>query len=172
MSRKPPHVIAIYPGSFDPITNGHLDIIERGVRLFDRVIVALLRNADKEPLLPLEERQAIVRAVVARFPGVTVESFDGLLVDYCRARGARAIVRGLRALSDFEYELQMALMNRRLEPGVETVFMMPSEAWSYVSSRLVKEVARLGGDVSGLVPKEALPALQALAAAARAERGR
>jgi pantetheine-phosphate adenylyltransferase len=165
-------VTAIYPGTFDPITNGHLDIIERGVRLFDRVIVALLRNADKEPFLPLEERQAIVRAVVARFPGVTVESFDGLLVDYCRARGARAIVRGLRALSDFEYELQMALMNRRLEPGVETVFMMPSEAWSYVSSRLVKEVARLGGDVSGLVPKEALPALQALAAAARAERGR
>ncbi|HEV8202402.1 MAG TPA: pantetheine-phosphate adenylyltransferase [Candidatus Polarisedimenticolia bacterium] len=165
-------VTAIYPGTFDPITNGHLDIIERGVRLFDRVIVALLRNADKEPLLPLAERQEIVRAVVARFPNVTVESFDGLLVDYCRARGARAIVRGLRALSDFEYELQMALMNRRLEPGVETVFMMPSEAWSYVSSRLVKEVARLGGDVSGLVPKEALPALAALAASARAERDR
>jgi pantetheine-phosphate adenylyltransferase len=165
-------VTAIYPGTFDPITNGHLDIIERGVRLFDRVIVALLRNADKEPLLPLAERQEIVREVVARFPTVTVESFDGLLVDYCRARGARAIVRGLRALSDFEYELQMALMNRRLEPGVETVFMMPSEAWSYVSSRLVKEVARLGGDVTGLVPKEALPALQALAAAARTERGR
>jgi pantetheine-phosphate adenylyltransferase len=165
-------VTAIYPGTFDPITNGHLDIIERGVRLFDRVIVALLRNADKDPLLPLAERQEIVRAVVARFPNVTVESFDGLLVDYCRARGARAIVRGMRALSDFEYELQMALMNRRLEPGVETVFMMPSEAWSYVSSRLVKEVARLGGDVTGLVPKEALPALQALAAAARTERGR
>jgi pantetheine-phosphate adenylyltransferase len=165
-------VTAIYPGTFDPITNGHLDIIERGVRLFDRVIVALLRNADKDPLLPLAERQEIVRAVVARFPNVTVESFDGLLVDYCRARGARAIVRGLRALSDFEYELQMALMNRRLEPGVETVFMMPSEAWSYVSSRLVKEVARLGGDVSGLVPKETLPVLQALAAAARAERER
>ena len=165
-------VTAIYPGTFDPITNGHLDIIERGVRLFDRVIVALLRNADKEPLLPLAERQEIVRAVVARFPNVTVESFDGLLVDYCRARGARAIVRGLRALSDFEYELQMALMNRRLEPGVETVFMMPSEAWSYVSSRLVKEVARLGGDVSGLVPKETLPALKALAAKARAERER
>ena len=160
-------VTAIYPGTFDPITNGHLDIIERGVRLFDRLIVALLRNAEKQPLLPLAERQEIVRAVVARFPGVTVETFDGLLVDYCRARGARAIVRGLRALSDFEYEFQMALMNRRLEPGVETVFMMPSEAYSYVSSRLVKEVARLGGDVSGLVPKEALPHLKALAAAER-----
>jgi len=156
-------VTAIYPGTFDPITNGHLDIIERGARLFDRLIVALLRNTEKEPLLPLAERQEIVRAVVTRFPSVTVETFDGLLVDYCRARGARAIVRGLRALSDFEYEFQMALMNRRLEPGVETVFMMPSEAWSYVSSRLVKEVARLGGDVSGLVPKEALPCLKALA---------
>jgi pantetheine-phosphate adenylyltransferase len=165
-------VTAIYPGTFDPITNGHLDIIERGVRLFDRLIVALLRNAEKQPLLPLEQRQEIVRAVVARFPGVTVETFDGLLVDYCRARGARAIVRGLRALSDFEYEFQMALMNRRLEPGVETVFMMPSEAWSYVSSRLVKEVARLGGDVSGLVPKEALPSLKAMAAAAANEAGR
>ncbi|HKQ98931.1 MAG TPA: pantetheine-phosphate adenylyltransferase [Candidatus Polarisedimenticolia bacterium] len=147
-------VTAVYPGTFDPITNGHLDIIGRGVHLFDRVVVALLQNADKEPLLPLDERMAIVRSVVARFPNVEVDSFDGLLVDYARARGARAIVRGLRALSDFEYEFQMALMNRRLEPGVETVFMMPSEAWSYVSSRLVKEVARLGGDVSGLVPPE------------------
>jgi len=163
-------VTAIYPGTFDPMTNGHLDIIERGVRLFDRLIVALLHNTEKQPLLPLAERQEIVRAVVARFPNVTVETFDGLLVDYCRARGARAIVRGLRALSDFEYEFQMALMNRKLEPGVETVFMMPSEAWSYVSSRLVKEVARLGGDVSGLVPREALPHLKALAAAAGEER--
>ena len=165
-------VTAIYPGTFDPITNGHLDIIERGARLFDRLIVALLRNDEKQPLLPLGERQEIVRAVVARYPNVTVETFDGLLVDYCRARGARAIVRGLRALSDFEYEFQMALMNRRLEPGVETVFMMPSEAWSYVSSRLVKEVARLGADVSGLVPKEALPPLKALAEAAAKEAGR
>ena len=154
-------VTAVYPGTFDPITNGHLDIISRGVRLFDRIIVALLQNSDKEPLLPLAERMEIVRAVVARFPNVTVESFDGLLVDYARSRGAQAIVRGLRALSDFEYEFQMALMNRRLEPGVETVYMMPSEATSYVSSRLVKEVARLGGDVSGLVPGEVVARLQA-----------
>jgi pantetheine-phosphate adenylyltransferase len=154
-------VTAIYPGTFDPITNGHLDIISRGVRLFDRIVVALLHNSDKEPLLPLAERMEIVRAVVARFPSVGVESFDGLLVDYVRARGAQVIVRGLRALSDFEYEFQMALMNRRLEPGVETVYMMPSESMSYVSSRLVKEVARLGGDVSGLVPAEVVARLQA-----------
>ena len=158
-------VTAVYPGTFDPITNGHLDIIERGVRLFDRIIVALLKNADKEPLLPLDERIEIVRAVVAKFPNVTVESFDGLLVDYARARGAQAIVRGLRALSDFEYEFQMALMNRRLEPGVETVFMMPSETYSYVSSRLVREVVRLGGDVKGLVPEEVLAHLRARYAA-------
>jgi pantetheine-phosphate adenylyltransferase len=151
---------AIYPGTFDPITNGHLDVIERSARLFDRLIVALLRNADKAPLLTLEERQEGARRVVEPYPNVSVESFDGLLVDYCRARGARAIVRGLRALSDFEYEFQMALMNRRLEPGVETVFMMPSEAYSYVSSRLVKEVAQLGGDVSGLVPPAVLPLLR------------
>jgi pantetheine-phosphate adenylyltransferase len=154
-------VTAIYPGTFDPITNGHLDLIERGARLFDRLIVALLRNADKAPLLTLEARQEVVRRVVEPYPNVSVESFDGLLVDYCRARGARAIVRGLRALSDFEYEFQMALMNRRLEPGVETVFMMPSETYSYLSSRLVKEVARLGGDVSGLVPPAVLPLLKA-----------
>jgi len=158
-------VTAVYPGTFDPITNGHLDIIERGVRLFDRIIVALLKNADKEPLLPLDERIEIVRAVVARFPNVTVESFDGLLVDYARERGAQAIVRGLRALSDFEYEFQMALMNRRLEAGVETVFMMPSEAYSYVSSRLVKEVAHLGGDITGLVPPEVVRRLKARYAA-------
>jgi len=158
-------VTAVYPGTFDPITNGHLDIIARGVRLFDRIIVALLKNADKEPLLPLDERIEIVRAVVGGFPNVTVESFDGLLVDYARARGAQAIVRGLRALSDFEYEFQMALMNRRLEAGVETVFMMPSEAYSYVSSRLVKEVAHLGGDITGLVPPEVVRRLKARYAA-------
>ena len=159
-------VTAVYPGTFDPITNGHLDIIGRGVRLFDRIIVALLRNADKEPLLPLDERLSIVKAVVAKYPGVSVESFDGLLVDYARARGAQAIVRGLRALSDFEYEYQMALMNRRLEPGVETVYMMPSEAYSYVSSRMIKEVVRLGGDVTGLVPPEVIACLKARYASA------
>ena len=159
-------VTAVYPGSFDPITNGHLDLIDRGVRLFDRIIVALLRNEDKEPLLPLAERIEIVRAVVSRYPSVSVESFDGLLVDYARSRGAQAIVRGLRALSDFEYEFQMALMNRRLEPDVETVFMMPSEAYSYVSSRLVKEVVRLGGDVAGLVPPEVIVRLKARYASA------
>ncbi|MBI4169796.1 MAG: pantetheine-phosphate adenylyltransferase [Acidobacteria bacterium] len=147
-------VIAVYPGTFDPITNGHLDIISRGVRLFDDIILAILRNPDKEPLFPLEERMEILSSVVARLPNVRVESFDGLLIDYARSRGARVIVRGLRALSDFEYEYQMALMNQRLGPDIDTFFMMPSEAYSYVSSRLVKEVARLGGDVTGLVPPE------------------
>ncbi len=154
-------VTAVYPGTFDPITNGHLDIIGRGVRLFDQVIVALLKNADKEPLFSLSERLEIVGNAVRQFPNVRVESFDGLLVDYARKRGARAIVRGLRALSDFEYEFQMALMNRRLGPDIETVFMMPSEAYSYVSSRLVKQVVGLGGDASGLVPQEVVDRLKA-----------
>lgn len=160
-------VTAVYPGTFDPITNGHLDIIGRGVGLFDQIIVALLKNADKEPLFSLPERIEIVTSVVKRFPKVRVESFDGLLIDYARSRGARAIVRGLRALSDFEYEFQMALMNRRLGPDLETVFMMPSEAYSYVSSRLVKEVVGLGGDVTGLVPQEVLDRLKARYASAR-----
>jgi pantetheine-phosphate adenylyltransferase len=160
-------VTAVYPGTFDPITNGHLDIIGRGVRLFDEIIVALLENADKEPLFGLEERLEIVARVVKKFPNVRVESFDGLLIDYARQRGAVAIVRGLRALSDFEYEFQMALMNRRLGPDLETVFMMPSEAYSYVSSRLVKEVVGLGGDVTGLVPGEVLDRLKARCASAR-----
>jgi len=145
---------AVYPGTFDPITNGHLDILARGVKMFDRIIVAILRNPDKDPLFPLEERVEILKDVVSRWPNVSVESFDGLLVDFARARGAQVIVRGLRALSDFEYEFQMTLMNQRLEPGIQTVFMMPSETYSYVSSRLVKEVARLGGDVTGLVPPD------------------
>jgi pantetheine-phosphate adenylyltransferase len=160
-------VTAVYPGTFDPITNGHLDIIGRGVGLFDRIIVALLKNADKEPLFSLEERLEIVSSVVKRFPNVRVESFDGLLIDYARSVGAGAIVRGLRALSDFEYEFQMALMNRRLGPDLETVFMMPSEAYSYVSSRLVKEVVGLGGDVTGLVPQEVLDRLKARYASAK-----
>ena len=151
---------AVYPGTFDPITNGHLDILSRGGRMFDRIIVAILRNPDKDPLFPLEERAEILKAVVSRWANVEVESFDGLLVDFARKRGAQVIVRGLRALSDFEYEFQMTLMNQRLEPGIQTVFMMPSEAYSYVSSRLVKEVARLGGDVTGLVPAEVVARLK------------
>ena len=145
---------AVYPGSFDPITNGHLDILSRGVGMFDRIIVAILRNPDKDPLFPLDERIEILKSVVRRWSSVQIESFDGLLVEFARSRGAQVIVRGLRALSDFEYEFQMTLMNQRLEPGIQTVFMMPSETYSYVSSRLVKEVARLGGDVTGLVPPE------------------
>jgi pantetheine-phosphate adenylyltransferase len=144
--------IAIYPGSFDPLTNGHVDIITRGARLFDRIVVAFLRNIEKAPLFSVEERVEIARRVFEGRPEVEVDTFDGLLVDYARRRGACAIVRGLRAISDFEYEMQMALMNRRLVADVETVFMMPAEAYSYVSSRLVKEVFALGGDVSGLVP--------------------
>ncbi|HEX9428178.1 MAG TPA: pantetheine-phosphate adenylyltransferase [Candidatus Polarisedimenticolia bacterium] len=151
---------AVCPGTFDPMTNGHLDIITRGARIFDQVLVAILRNPDKEPLFPLDERVEILKSVVGRLSNVRVETFDGLLVDYARARGAQAIVRGLRALSDFEYEYQMALMNRRLGPDIETVYMMPSETYSYVSSRLVKEVARLGGDVSGLVPREVVERLR------------
>jgi pantetheine-phosphate adenylyltransferase len=143
---------AVYPGTFDPITNGHLDIIERGSRLFDRVVIAILSNVDKAPLFGLDERVTLIKDSVSSLGNVSVESFSGLLVDYVRSRGAHVIVRGLRAISDFEYEFQMALMNRRLDPEVETVFMMPAEAYSYLSSRLVKEVASLGGDVSGLVP--------------------
>jgi pantetheine-phosphate adenylyltransferase len=144
--------IAIYPGSFDPLTNGHLDIIRRGSRLFDRIVVAILRNIEKQPLFSVEERLEIARAVFSDLPNVEVDAFEGLLVDYARRRGANAIVRGLRAISDFEYEMQMALMNRRLHDDVETVFMMPAESYSYVSSRLVKEVFALGGNVTGLVP--------------------
>jgi pantetheine-phosphate adenylyltransferase len=144
--------IALYPGSFDPLTNGHVDIIERGVKLFDRIIVAILRNIEKAPLFSVEERIDIAREVFATLPNVEVDAFGGLLVDYARLRGAHVIVRGLRAISDFEYEMQMALMNRRLSPEMETVFMMPAETFSYVSSRLVKEVFALGGNVTGLVP--------------------
>ena len=147
-------VLAVYPGSFDPVTNGHLDIIRRGSRLFDRIVVAILRNPEKEALFGLQERKRILQHATSGIPNVSVDSFDGLLVDYARRRGARVIVRGLRALSDFEYEFQMALMNRRLDSSIETVFMMPSEAYSYLSSRLVKEVVRLGGSVTGLVPPE------------------
>ena len=144
--------LAVYPGSFDPLTNGHVDIITRGARLFDRIVVAVLVNAEKQPLFTPDERIAIIRDVFKEYPNIEVETFDGLLVEYARRRRASAIVRGLRAVSDFEYEFQMALMNRHLEPTLETVFMMPAEQYTYLSSRLIKEVYSLGGDVRGLVP--------------------
>ena len=144
--------IAVYPGSFDPITNGHLDIIGRGLSVFDHVIIAILENAEKRPLFTADERVAIIREAYRGNPRVSVDTFSGLLVDYAVEKGATVIVRGLRAISDFEYEFQMALMNRRLEQRIETVFMMPAEQYSYLSSRLVKEVFQLGGRVSDLVP--------------------
>ena len=144
--------ISIYPGSFDPLTNGHLDLIERGARLFDRLIVAILRNEGKPSLFTVEERIEMLCASVQRLPNVSVEAFDGLLVKFAAQKGARVILRGIRAVSDYEYELQMALMNRKLYPQLETVFMLPGEAYSYLSSRLVKEIYRLGGDVKDLVP--------------------
>jgi pantetheine-phosphate adenylyltransferase len=145
-------VIAIYPGSFDPITNGHLDLIERGCRLFDRLIVSILRNETKQPLFSVEERMEMLREVVGCYPNAEVDSFDGLLVDYAARNGATVLLRGIRAISDYEYELQMALMNRRLRPDIETVFMMAGEDYSFISSRLVKEVFGLGGNIAGLVP--------------------
>ena len=146
-------VRAIYPGSFDPLTNGHLDLIERGSKIFGELVVAILRNSEKNPLFTVEERLEMLRHETSRFGNVQVSTFDGLLVEFCRLQKAQAVLRGIRAISDYEYELQMALMNRRLEPGIETVFMMPAETYSYVSSRLVKEVFRLGGNVSGLIPQ-------------------
>ena len=144
--------LAVYPGSFDPLTNGHVDIIARGARLFDRIIVAIAVNAEKAPLFTMDERVEIARAVFKDQPTVEIEAFDGLLVDYAARRRADVIVRGLRAVSDFEFEFQMALMNRRLNGKIETVFMMPAEQYSYISSRLIKEVFALGGQVHGLVP--------------------
>jgi pantetheine-phosphate adenylyltransferase len=144
--------IAVYPGSFDPLTNGHVDIILRGARLFDLIVVAILGNAEKQPLFTVADRLAIVREVFQDQPNVEADTFHGLLVEYVKRRQATVIVRGLRAVADFEFEMQMALMNRHLSPSVETVFMMPAEQYTYVSSRLVKEVAALGGSVSGLVP--------------------
>jgi pantetheine-phosphate adenylyltransferase len=144
--------LAVYPGSFDPLTNGHVDIITRGARLFDRIVVAILVNAEKAPLFSMAERVEIARAVFKTHTNVEVDTFDGLLVDYVERRQARVIVRGLRAISDFEFEFQLALMNRRLNSNIETVFMMPAEQYSYISSRLIKEVFALGGRVHGLVP--------------------
>jgi len=144
--------VAVFPGSFDPLTNGHIDIIRRGAKLFDRIIVAVLTNAAKTPLFSVEERLAIIRENFRDTPNVEADSFDGLVVDYARRKGATVLVRGLRGISDFEYELQMAQMNRHLDPAIETVFMMPAEQYTYVSSRLMKEVMALGGSITGLVP--------------------
>jgi len=154
-------ITAIYPGSFDPVTNGHLDLIARGARIFDRLVVAVLQNLEKEPLFPAPERVQMLRQVTSEWANVEVDLFDGLLVDYVRRQNAQVILRGIRAVSDYEYELQMALMNRRLEPGVETVFMMPAERYSYLSSRLVREVAKLGGNIEGLVPASVVERLRA-----------
>jgi pantetheine-phosphate adenylyltransferase len=145
--------LAVYPGSFDPLTNGHVDIILRGARLFDRIVVAILVNAEKSPLFSMAERVEIAREVFKAQGNVEVDTFDGLLVDYVARRQAQVIVRGLRAVSDFEFEFQMALMNRRLNAQIETVFMMPAEQYTYISSRLIKEVFTLGGRVHGLVPE-------------------
>jgi pantetheine-phosphate adenylyltransferase len=147
------NVIAIYPGSFDPLTNGHLDLIHRGSLIFDELIVAILHNPEKDPLFTLDERTGMLKEFTSHMENVRVDTFGGLLVDYARQVKARALLRGIRAISDYEYELQMALMNRKLYPDLETVFMMPAVSYSYVSSRLVKEIARLGGSVTGLVPK-------------------
>jgi pantetheine-phosphate adenylyltransferase len=144
--------IAIFPGSFDPVTNGHLDLISRGSRVAERLIVAVLKNESKKAMFSVEERMEMVRDVVQPFANVEVGAFDGLLVDYAVSRGANLILRGIRAVSDYEYELQMALMNRRLRPELETVFLMAGESYSFLSSHLVKEVSALGGDVCGLVP--------------------
>ena len=146
-------VKAIYPGSFDPLTNGHLDLIARAAKIFDHLVVAILRNSSKNPLFTVEERVAMLTEGTAEFDNVSVSTFDGLLVDFAREQRAHAVVRGIRAISDYEYEFQMALMNRRLAPDVETIFLMPDAKYSFVSSRLVKEVFRLGGSVDGLVPK-------------------
>ena len=146
------NVLAIYPGSFDPVTNGHLDLIERGAKIFDRLVVGVLRNMEKDPLFTIDERAEMLREVARPWPNVEIDVFSGLLVDYARLRAANVILRGIRAVSDYEYELQMAMMNRKLNKDVETVFMMPAEKYSYLSSSIVREVARLGGQITGLVP--------------------
>ena len=145
-------VIAIYPGSFDPPTNGHLDLIQRGAKLFDELIVEILRNSEKTPLFNVGERLEMLRECTSDLKNVRVESFDGLLVDYAEQCGARVVLRGIRAVSDYEFELQMAWMNRKLDPSLETVFMMPAGAYSYLSSRLVREIASLGGTLGDLLP--------------------
>jgi pantetheine-phosphate adenylyltransferase len=152
LATKPSGALAIYPGSFDPITYGHLDLIARSARLFDRMVVSILSNDAKKPLFSVEERMEMLREAVEDYPHVEVDTFHGLLVDYASQKKATVVLRGIRAISDYEYELQMALMNRRLRPEIETVFLMASEAYSFISSKLVKEVVFLGGNISGLVP--------------------
>jgi pantetheine-phosphate adenylyltransferase len=159
-------VKAIYPGTFDPLTNGHLDLIERGSRIVDELVVAILRNADKgAPLFTVDERMEMISDAIAQsgFANVSVTTFDGLLVDFCRSQGAKAVLRGIRAISDYEYEFPMAMMNRKLDPSLETLFMMPTEQYTYVSSRLIKGVFKLGGDVSALVPPLVMQRLKAKA---------
>jgi len=150
---------AIYPGSFDPLTNGHLDLIQRATKMFDHVVVAVARSDSKNPLFTLPERLALVEQAVRKIPNVSPDSFDGLLVDYVEKKGGQAVIRGLRALSDFEFEFQLALMNRKLNEQVETIFMMPKETYTFLSSRIIKEVALLGGDISGFVPPHVRDAL-------------
>jgi pantetheine-phosphate adenylyltransferase len=150
---------AIYPGSFDPLTNGHLDVIQRAAKLFDRVVVAVAKNDGKQPLFTLDERFALVKKAMKHLPNVEADAFDGLLVEYVASRKAQAIVRGLRAVSDFEFEFQLALMNRKLNENIETIFMMPKDTYTFLSSRLVKEIARLGGDVGAFVPAHVQNAL-------------
>jgi pantetheine-phosphate adenylyltransferase len=145
--------LAIYPGSFDPPTNGHLDLIQRGSKIFDELVVAILRNSEKTPMFSVAERLEMLRELLAGLSNVRIDTFDGLMVEYAKSMGASCVLRGIRAVSDYEYELQMALMNRKIAPTLETVFMMPADKYSYVSSRLVREVAQLGGPVKGLVPE-------------------
>ena len=145
--------IAIYPGSFDPPTNGHLDLIQRGAKIFETLVVAILRNSEKSPMFSVAERLEMLRELTADLPNVRIDTFHGLMVEYAKSMDAMCVLRGIRAISDYEYELQMALMNRKIEPTLETVFMMPADKYSYVSSRLVREVAQVGGPVKGLVPE-------------------
>ncbi len=156
-------VRAIYPGTFDPLTNGHLDLIARGSKIFDHLVVAILNNSEKQPLFPVAERVEMLVEATREFENISVSTFDGLLVEFARQQQAQALLRGIRAISDYEYEFQMALMNRRLAPQLETVFMMPAEKYSYVSSRLIREVFRLGGSVEGLVPPSVVERMQARA---------
>ncbi len=145
--------LAIYPGSFDPVTNGHIDIIVRGLKIFDRIVVGILNNPGKDPLFSVDERKAMLQASLKGIAGVEIDTFDGLLVDYALQRGAQAILRGMRAVSDFEYEFQMALMNRRLNREIQTVFLMTGLRWIFTSSSIIKEAARFGGNIKGMVPK-------------------